>query len=446
MFGKLVQQDISIAAADWGWGYNSQVVNEGDLEKEEVPVTYPYAVRYAGEVEYPYLKVGDRLAEGTKLIGDDTLKVVFKASRHKTAGTLAMSDLEISLAQFDSIGALGLVGGRFGQLNPVNVAGENGIEWEVVGIGTGPLCTGPLELVGVGYPYALNYVDEVACIDVKAGDSVSAGAQIKGVGYIRFIGGSYKLNGELQNDDSEVLEIVDYPYFGYPYCNDNGEFVVGDKVFTSCDPAGNTLTQWLCYETGPLETGPLGTGPLGTGPLAFKGTGPLAEEEVQVDKTVIYVNFPTENRPENIEVAGTFEAGTWGMRPFNDNGWYTCNEDLYTSAEDTLKFRDAANNDMVLCQYIPANGDAEGKWVQLFLYCKNFEVTSWKGEPTRVIEEQDFSDANQYAWKQGMPEPDPESALENISADVKAVKVVRDGQVYILRGNKTFNILGAEVK
>ena len=68
------------------------------------------------------------------------------------------------------------------------------------------------------------------------------------------------------------------------------------------------------------------------------------------------------------------------------------------------------------------------------------------GEPTRVIEEQDFSDANQYAWKQGMPEPDPESALENISADVKAVKVVRDGQVYILRGDKTYNLLGAEVK
>ena len=33
MFGKLVQQDISMAAADWGWGYNSQVVNEGNLLK-----------------------------------------------------------------------------------------------------------------------------------------------------------------------------------------------------------------------------------------------------------------------------------------------------------------------------------------------------------------------------------------------------------------------------
>ena len=38
------------------------------------------------------------------------------------------------------------------------------------------------------------------------------------------------------------------------------------------------------------------------------------------------------------------------------------------------------------------------------------------------------------------------SAIEQVSADVKAVKVVRDGQVYILRGDKTFNLLGAEVK
>ena len=559
MFGKLVQQDISMAATDWGWGYNSQVVNEGDLlkctltgqwgalstgwdpttdlsgwdkiifivenmsgcdgewfklkaylrdnteseanqmegllgndapdnqqnylvidlhqqkacdltharilavqcqtngavfkisrvylEKEVIPVTYPYAVRYADEMEYPYLKVGDRLAEGTKLIGADTLKIRFKASRHKTSGTLATSDLEISLAEFDSIGAHGLVGGGFGQLNPVNAAGENGIEWEVVSIGTGPLCTGPLELVGVGYPYALNYVDEVACIDVKAGDSVSAGAKINGVGYIRFIGGSYKLNGVLQNDDSEVLEIVDYPYFGYPYCNANGEFVVGDKVFTSCDPAGNALTQWLCFETGPLETGPLGTGPLGTGPLAFKGTGPLAPA-VEREVTKVGFNFPTADCPadNNIQMAGTFAEGTMNMEKIIATGWFISYDFVNAAADETFKFRDATNNDMVLCKFIPANGNEEGKWVQaIFTFGNYWSDDSWHGTPCKYIE-LDVSDANQYAWKQGMPEPDPESALENISADVKAVKVVRDGQVYILRGDKTFNLLGAEVK
>lgn len=37
-------------------------------------------------------------------------------------------------------------------------------------------------------------------------------------------------------------------------------------------------------------------------------------------------------------------------------------------------------------------------------------------------------------------------ALDNISADGKAYKVIRDGQIYIIRDNKQFNVLGAEVK
>lgn len=38
-----------------------------------------------------------------------------------------------------------------------------------------------------------------------------------------------------------------------------------------------------------------------------------------------------------------------------------------------------------------------------------------------------------------------EEAIENTKAAVKAVKVVRNGQVVILRGDKAFNILGAEL-
>ena len=36
--------------------------------------------------------------------------------------------------------------------------------------------------------------------------------------------------------------------------------------------------------------------------------------------------------------------------------------------------------------------------------------------------------------------------IEETATDAKAVKVVRNGQVYILRGDKTFNLIGAEVK
>jgi DNA/RNA endonuclease YhcR with UshA esterase domain len=36
--------------------------------------------------------------------------------------------------------------------------------------------------------------------------------------------------------------------------------------------------------------------------------------------------------------------------------------------------------------------------------------------------------------------------VENTAATVKAVKVIRDGQVIILKGDKTFNVLGTELK
>jgi hypothetical protein len=42
--------------------------------------------------------------------------------------------------------------------------------------------------------------------------------------------------------------------------------------------------------------------------------------------------------------------------------------------------------------------------------------------------------------------PDSEEALDNIHASNKAIKVIRDGQVLILRDGKTFNALGAEMK
>ena len=42
--------------------------------------------------------------------------------------------------------------------------------------------------------------------------------------------------------------------------------------------------------------------------------------------------------------------------------------------------------------------------------------------------------------------PDDETAISNVAADAKAVKEIRNGQVVILRGDKVFNALGAEMK
>ena len=37
------------------------------------------------------------------------------------------------------------------------------------------------------------------------------------------------------------------------------------------------------------------------------------------------------------------------------------------------------------------------------------------------------------------------TAIDNVTVDTKATKVIRDGQVYIIRDGKTFNVLGAEL-
>lgn len=44
------------------------------------------------------------------------------------------------------------------------------------------------------------------------------------------------------------------------------------------------------------------------------------------------------------------------------------------------------------------------------------------------------------------PGPGPEDAIDNVSVQREVVKVVRGGQVFFIRDDKTFNIFGAEVK
>ena len=40
----------------------------------------------------------------------------------------------------------------------------------------------------------------------------------------------------------------------------------------------------------------------------------------------------------------------------------------------------------------------------------------------------------------------PDQAVDNIDASAKTVKVMKDGQLYILKGDKIFNALGVELK
>ena len=173
------------------------------------------------------------------------------------------------------------------------------------------------------------------------------------------------------------------------------------------------------------------------------------EPELELDKTVGYVAFPTENRPASIELAGVNRDFTWPMAALQAAPWYITDYNfdnyLYTAVSDTIKFRDAANNAIVLCEFIPANGGQEGRWQQYYLKMADYEMALEKGTMVRLIEELDLTDATKYAWMENAPEPLP-TGIEHIVLTEKAQKVIMDGVIYIVRDGKLYNLQGAQVR
>ena len=172
---------------------------------------------------------------------------------------------------------------------------------------------------------------------------------------------------------------------------------------------------------------------------------PGESQEPQPDPTVMFIAFPTENRPENIELAGVNRDFSWAMVALDNDPWYVSKENLNTYATDTIKFRDKANNAMILCEFIPANGAQEGRWQQLYLVMGDYPMDSYKLDIVRYIDELDLSNASSYAWMENAPEPLPEG-IEHIVLTEKAKKVIVDGMVYIVRDGKLFNLTGAQVR
>jgi hypothetical protein len=159
--------------------------------------------------------------------------------------------------------------------------------------------------------------------------------------------------------------------------------------------------------------------------------------------TLILANFPAENQPASIELTGTFDEGTVVLEKM-DSGWFIYNF-INASEDATGKFRDKANPNMVLCQFIPANGEGqEDRWEQaIFKFSDTWQwdADGWKGTACMWFE-QDLNKA-EYAWKEGMPEP---QAIENTAVEAKAVKRIVNGQMIIEKNGKFFNALGAEMR
>jgi len=147
-----------------------------------------------------------------------------------------------------------------------------------------------------------------------------------------------------------------------------------------------------------------------TADVAYKAEFEAEAPQVERELTKLGFNFPSENIPadNDIEMAGTFEEGTMWMEKIIATGWFVSYDFVNAAEDETFKLRSKSNNDLVLCQFIPANDGEGGKWVQaIFTFGNYWSDDTWKGTPCKLIEE-DLSDAAQYAWMEGMPEPEPE--------------------------------------
>ena len=74
-----------------------------------------------------------------------------------------------------------------------------------------------------------------------------------------------------------------------------------------------------------------------------------------------------------------------------------------------------------------------------FKNVKCFVLQQYKTPEGASFEGNPFAIANIYFWKKA-------TAVENASVEAKAVKVVRDGQVMIIKNGKAYNALGAEMR
>ena len=155
----------------------------------------------------------------------------------------------------------------------------------------------------------------------------------------------------------------------------------------------------------------------------------------QKEYVCAWVNAPAADKPANVNIAGSFSDGT--AVELLLNGWYFI--EVEATQDDTFKLCDASNKDMVLCQKV------DNQWVQaVFKFGDVWADDSYKGTPCKSFE-LDLSDAQKYAWKENMPDI---SSIKNLTTktNAKIVKMMRNGKVLIVRGGKTYNVMGTEVR
>ena len=152
--------------------------------------------------------------------------------------------------------------------------------------------------------------------------------------------------------------------------------------------------------------------------------------------TVLRINLPTENCPEEVEIIGTFDNWEGTAMEHLDNGWW--HVELEARPSQYFKFRSAG----AWAQQLELYKAEDDEWAEIgdgqLKFGELWQDDTYKGTPCKSFE-LDWSDPAKCRWT--VP-----SGIENIVLTVKAQKVVVDGVLYIVRDNKLYNVQGAQVR
>lgn len=159
-------------------------------------------------------------------------------------------------------------------------------------------------------------------------------------------------------------------------------------------------------------------------------------DDSPLQHVVMWVNLPSENRPEAVEIIGGFDAWEGTAMELLETGWFFV--ELEAKESMFFKFRGAGSWDQELELYNAEDdtwakiGDGQLTFGQLWV------EDTYKGNPCMSIE-LDMSGEN-YRWTV------KEEGIENVVLTEKAKKVVVDGVLYIIRDNKMYNVQGTQVR
>jgi hypothetical protein len=152
---------------------------------------------------------------------------------------------------------------------------------------------------------------------------------------------------------------------------------------------------------------------------------------------VMAVRFPVENRPESVEIIGTFDGWEGTSMELIDTGWHFAK--FNAKASQYFKFRSAGSWDQELEVYDAENDEWKKIGDNQFVFGQLWVDDTYKGEACKWIEMDMFNPAK-YRWTVA------EEGIENVVLTEKAQKVMVDGVMYIIRDNKMFNVQGTQVR